>query len=111
MEYSTKASAPMQEPAKGIRRWILATGDKMMLVMIEMEEGAVVPWHSHYHEQIGFVLRGRVEFKTSNGTYVFDEGTAYLFRSNEPHEARNPGPGHVVVLEIFSPPREDFLKK
>ena len=111
MEFSNLESAVRQEPSKGIRRWIMVSGDKTMMVLIELDEGSVIPMHNHHNEQTGYVLKGRVEFRTPSGTYTFSEGTAYLLRSNEPHEVRNPGPGKAVVLEVFSPPREDFLKK
>ena len=33
-------------------------GDNMMLSYLEMEENAVVPLHSHPHEQGGMLLKG-----------------------------------------------------
>ncbi len=33
-------------------------GEGAMLNLIELEPGAVVPLHSHEHEQLGIVLRG-----------------------------------------------------
>lgn len=89
----------------------MVNGERMMVILIELEEGAVVPMHSHHNEQAGYVLKGRVEFRTPSGVHVLGEGMAYILRSNEPHEAHNPGPGTALLIEIFSPPREDFLKR
>ncbi len=100
-----------QEPISGVKRQILVHGANLMLVYFEIDEGARVPMHSHVHEQAGYVIRGRIIFKTSSGEVLVSEGDAYLFKSNEPHEAYNPGPGKTTLLEIFSPPREDFLKQ
>ncbi|MCS7108437.1 MAG: cupin domain-containing protein [Sulfolobales archaeon] len=112
MKFTTKETALYQESeTKDRRRWILIVGEKLMLMMVELDPGANVPWHTHIHEQISYVLKGRAEVKTADGIYVFNEGTAYSFRSNEPHETRNPGPDKLVVIEVFSPPREDLLKK
>ena len=36
-------------------------GDNMMLSYLEMDENAVVPLHSHPHEQGGMLLKGRME--------------------------------------------------
>ena len=35
-------------------------GDKIMMSMVEIAPNAVVPTHSHPHEQAGIVLQGRV---------------------------------------------------
>lgn len=111
MEFRTKESTAYHELPGGRRRWILAVGEKVMMIMVELEPGASVPWHSHPQEQISFVISGRAEVKTNEGTYTFEEGTAYYFKPNEPHETRNPGPGKLVVIEVFAPPREDLLKR
>ncbi len=81
-----------------------------MMMVVEIAPGAGVPWHSHPQEQISYVLSGRAEVRTNDGVFTFSEGTAYYFKSNEPHETRNPGPNKLVVIEVFSPPREDLLK-
>ncbi len=86
-------------------------GERLMLMMVELEPGARVPWHTHQQEQVSFILKGRAEVRTSEGVYVFNEGSAYGFSPNEPHETRNPGPDKLVVIEVFSPPREDLLKQ
>ncbi|MEM2004563.1 MAG: cupin domain-containing protein [Zestosphaera sp.] len=99
-----------QEPARGVKRWILVYGSNLMVVYFEVDEGSRVPMHSHVHEQAGYILKGRMVFRTPEGEVTVGEGESYIFKSNEPHEAYNPGPGKAVVLEIFSPPREDFLK-
>ncbi|MEM0453062.1 MAG: cupin domain-containing protein [Sulfolobales archaeon] len=112
MQFTIKETAPYQETeTKDRRRWILMVGEKLMLIMVELDPGASVPWHSHPQEQVSFVLKGRAEVRTSEGLYVFQEGTSYNFKPNEPHETHNPGPDKLVVIEAFSPPREDLLKK
>ncbi|PUA33872.1 MAG: hypothetical protein B7O98_00155 [Zestosphaera tikiterensis] len=99
------------KPTEKIERCILAVGDKLMLIVNTLEPGALVPWHSHPHEQVSYVFKGRLTVKSQEGTYTVNEGEVLLFKSNEPHEVLNPGPEAAVVFEVFSPPREDFLKK
>lgn len=111
MKYSRIEDTVIQESSGGIRRRVMVNGEKIMIVLVELDEGAIVPMHSHYNEQAGYILKGRIEFRTPSGTHTLGEGTAYLLRSNEPHEVRNPGPGTAIMIEIFSPPREDLLKR
>ncbi len=110
MDFKSKEIAIYQEPRNGIRRWIYIVGEKVMLMMVELDPNVGIPQHTHPQEQISFILSGKAEVRTSEGTYVFNEGTAYHFKPNEPHETRNPGPEKLIVLEVFAPPREDLLK-
>lgn len=96
---------------KGVKRWVLLFGEKLMLVVYQMDPGASFPIHSHPHEQIGYVLRGNICYITDAGKELLKEGTAYLFSSNERHGSENPGPGVVFVIDVFAPPREDFLRR
>jgi quercetin dioxygenase-like cupin family protein len=110
LKHVPRARVEPQEPVKGVKRWVLAYGDKVMLVYFEIDEGARFPMHSHVHEQAGYIIKGRMVFKTPNKEVTVSEGESYVFESNEPHEVYNPGPGKTIIVEVFSPPREDFLK-
>lgn len=110
LKYVSRLQVQPQEPVKGVKRWVLAYGNNVMIVYFEIDEGIRFPMHSHVHEQAGYVVKGRITFKTPSKAITVSEGDSYIFESNEPHEAHNPGPGKAIVIEVFSPPREDFLK-
>lgn len=93
----------------GIQNRILITGEKQMLVLINITPKAKVPLHSHFNEQVGICLKGSVEFETEQGRVVVKENAAYIFRSNEKHGCRPLGNEGATLLESFSPPRDDFL--
>lgn len=95
--------------APGIDCRILVTGEKQMLVHIDMAPTAVIPLHSHVNEQVGLCIRGSVEFQTLDGPVTVKEKMSYLFKSNEKHGCRTLSKDGATLLEIFSPPREDFL--
>ena len=40
----------------------LVTGERMMMAQVLLDEGAVVPTHSHMHEQISYVAEGSLRF-------------------------------------------------
>lgn len=54
------------QTAEGVRRRIVADGEKLMLTEVHFEPGAVGVLHSHPHEQATFVVKGRVHFTIGN---------------------------------------------
>ena len=93
----------------GVNNTILITGEKQMMVLIELAPTAKIPLHSHMNEQVGICLKGTVEFLTEDGPVVIEENMAYIFQSNEKHGCRPLSKEGATVLESFSPPRTDFL--
>ncbi len=94
------------EPVPGCRMRT-PHGEKLMLSYLEMQEGAEIPLHSHPHEQGGILLKGRMQLTIGDETRVVEPGAMYLIPSNVPHRAVPVG-GPVVVLDVFSPIREDY---
>jgi quercetin dioxygenase-like cupin family protein len=104
--YFTWADVPETEFTSQIRRRLIS-GQKVMLVKLSLDQGAIVGQHSHPHEQVSYVFTGALEFTINDQKRVAYGGDVVVIPSNAPHA--------VVVLEqaevldIFSPPREDFL--
>ena len=82
-------------------------GKNVMLTYLEMDEGAVVPLHSHPHEQAGMLLKGRIELTLGDETRTVEAGSMFIIPPGTPHKAAAVG-GPAVVLDIFSPVREDY---
>lgn len=95
------------EPAAGCR---LRTphGEHLMLSYLEMDDGAEIPLHSHPHEQGGILLKGRLQLTIGDETRVVEAGAMFLIPSDVPHRAVAVG-GPAVVLDAFSPIREDYV--
>ena len=83
-------------------------GEKIMMSFVELEAGAVVPEHSHEHEQMGYVISGELEFKIGDEIRICRTGDSYLAPSNILHCVKASENGPAKVLDIFSPPREDY---
>jgi quercetin dioxygenase-like cupin family protein len=64
--------------------------------------------HSHPHEQITLVERGRVRFFVDGTERVAEAGDVLRFPSHLPHGATMLDE-EVVLVDIFTPIREDFL--
>lgn len=83
-------------------------GQGIMLSLVEFEPGAVVEEHQHRHEQMGMVLEGRAEFVVGGESRVLGPGDMYCIPGGVRHKviARE---GAVRALDVFHPPREDYL--
>ena len=85
----------------------IASGEKMMLSLVTLAPDAVVPTHSHPHEQMGFMVSGTLEFTIEGETRVLSGNDMYFVPGGVPHAAKG-GPGGAVALDAFSPPREEY---
>ena len=78
-----------------------------MLSLVTFAPDAVVPTHSHPHEQMGMMVSGTMEFTIDGETRVLSGNEMYFVPGGVPHAAKG-GPGGAVALDAFSPPREEF---
>jgi len=85
----------------------IAPGERMMLSLVTFAPDAVVPTHSHPHEQMGMIVSGTLEITIADETRVLSGSGMVFVPGGVPHAAKA-GPGGAVALEVFSPPREEF---
>lgn len=82
-------------------------GDNLMLAVVDIEANALLPNHSHPHEQGGLVLKGELELTIDGETRLLKEGDIYMIPGGVEHHAFA-GTEPVQVLDIFTPIRQDF---
>ncbi len=90
----------------------LITGDRMMLAHVYLKEGAIVPRYSHENEQLTYILEGTLRFWIGEDeSEVLDvrAGEVLHIPSNVPHKAE--ALEDTLDVDIFSPPRQDWLEK
>ena len=109
-QFAKLASLSGTQSAPGMTRAVLA-GEKLMLVRVELTAGAVVPAHSHAHEQMGYVIAGRVRFHAGGQQAELGPGDMYALAGGEEHGVDVLGNEAAVVLDVFTPIREDFLPR
>lgn len=85
----------------------IASGEKMMFSLVTLAPHAVVPTHSHPHEQMGMMVSGTMEFTIEGEARVLSGSEMYFVPGGVPHAAKA-GPGGAVALDAFSPPREEY---
>lgn len=94
------------EMLPGIVRRTLNEGARTMLCELRMAKGAVVPAHTHPHEQIGYLASGRLRFRIGDVWRELGPGDSWCVPGGVEHEV------HVledtVCIDVFSPPREEY---
>lgn len=78
-----------------------------MMVRVRFEKGAIGEIHQHVHTQSTFVIKGKFEFSIGDDKDVIQMGDTCLIPSNTLHGCLCLEEGEL--LDIFTPPREDFL--
>ena len=89
----------------------LITGERIMLAHVYLKKGCVVPRHAHENEQLTYILEGALRFWIGE-----DEGEEVVVRAGEvlhipshvPHKAE--ALEDTLDVDVFSPPREDWLR-
>jgi quercetin dioxygenase-like cupin family protein len=90
----------------------LITGERMMLAHVYLKKGCIVPKHSHDNEQITYNLEGALKFSIGDDggqEITVKAGEVLHIPSNVPHKAE--ALEETLDVDIFSPPRQDWLDK
>ncbi len=96
------------EVMPGVRRRILTAGGGVMMVLYRIAPNTTFPRHHHPHAQSGTVLSGGGRFRVGDAVWEIRAGSSYFVPSEVPHELVTGPHDDTVVLDVFSPEREDF---
>ena len=99
----------VEQVAEGIKRQMVV-GENVMVCRFTFDPFVVTDVHSHPHEQMTLVMKGKVKFTISGEERIVTAGDVLYFPSNNSHGATMLDE-EVVLIDIFSPIREDFLSK
>jgi quercetin dioxygenase-like cupin family protein len=90
----------------------LLTAERVMLAHVHLEAGCQVPLHQHENEQLCYVLQGALRFwlgEDGAQELMVRAGEVLHLPSNVWHRAE--APEDTLVLDVFSPPRQDWIDK
>ncbi|MCR5085312.1 MAG: cupin domain-containing protein [Succinivibrionaceae bacterium] len=104
--YKDTVPEPM---GNGVTRRILVHEGAMMAVENTFETGGVGAMHSHPHEQVTYVQSGRFRFTIGDEVHEVVAGDTLHKNANVVHGCTCLEAG--VLIDVFTPQREDFLKK
>jgi quercetin dioxygenase-like cupin family protein len=99
---------PRKQIGDGVVRQMIH-GETLMICRLTIAPGTMTAAHQHLNEQMTIVEKGRVRFVLGSREQVFGPGDVLLLPSGFWHGATMLDE-EVVLIDIFSPIREDFLK-
>jgi quercetin dioxygenase-like cupin family protein len=100
------AETPPFEMLAGVRRQMLAEGEHAMVVRVWIDRDAVVPMHTHPHEQVGHLQSGRARFTIGEQQLELGPGDGYEIPGGVPHGVV--GLEDCIFVDVFSPPRDEY---
>lgn len=92
---------------KGVSFDVLAVGQKSMVTRMNYKAGDNVPLHSHPNEQSGYVVSGKYRIRYQTINEIINPGDSYSVPENIEHALEVIEGG--VVIDVFTPPRQDYL--
>ena len=104
IDYNSKKKVKIWEGINGT----LAHSEQATYCHFIIDDGAILPVHSHVHEQWTHVLEGELEFDINGEKQVLTAGMAAFIPSWAPHSAR--ALTECKVMDCFTPVREDFIE-
>lgn len=93
--------------SEGIRRNTLVHGDSTVFCKFELAGGTELPLHSHPYEQTGYLLSGKLLFTIDGNKHEVNSGDSWCIKTDIEHSAEILE--DTVLIEVFSPVREDYL--
>ncbi len=86
----------------------IVAGHREMLVQSYVKRGCLVPMHAHDSEQMTYVLQGALKCLVGGEEITVREGEVLHIPSGVEHQAE--ALEDTFELDVFSPPREDWLR-
>ena len=100
---------PVEQTAEGIKRQMVV-GENVMVCRFTFDPFVITDVHTHPHEQITLVVKGKAKFMIDGLAVIAAPGDVLHFPPHNSHGATMLDE-EVVLIDIFSPIREDFLEK
>jgi len=107
--FQFSAALPWEDLKNGLQRQLFGYDDKVMMLKIKFATGAAGSLHRHPHSQVTYIESGVFDMTIDNVTKRLSTGDGYYVQ---------PGLEHGIVcieagmlVDVFSPHREDFLSK
>lgn len=105
MAYYTLSDQEKREMVPGFSGRFVHT-ENMTFVYWDIKADAVLPDHSHPHEQVVNVIEGELEFNMGGDVRVMKPGEVAVIPGNVSHSAK--GITDCSVIDVFYPVREDY---
>lgn len=101
------ADTPWETIDDKLTRQIVARNDQIMMVKVLFKEGGVGQMHKHYHSQVTYVVSGEFKMTIGEETKTLVGGDSFYIPPHIMHGCVCTKDG--MLIDVFSPHREDFL--
>ena len=87
----------------------MLSGESTTISQLVVKKGGKVPRHFHVNEQYSWIISGTLKFIFDDREIVVGAGEILVIPPNVPHGAE--ALEDTVDVDIFTPRREDWIKK
>ena len=108
LQYIPWHTIPLEELNPLLQRQFVV-GQEIMLARVLLKKGCIVPEHSHHNEQVTYILDGALKFWIDGREVVVHAGEVLCIPAHMPHKAE--ALEDTVDLDVFNPPRADWINK
>jgi quercetin dioxygenase-like cupin family protein len=108
LQYIPWNTVPVEDLNPLLQRHFVV-GQNIMVARVLLKKGCIVPLHSHHNEQVTYVLDGALKFFIDGKEIVIHSGEVLTIPPHMPHKAE--ALEDTVDLDIFNPPRADWINK
>jgi quercetin dioxygenase-like cupin family protein len=105
--FRKKNTGASRQLIDGVELTTLVHGDKTLMGQFKLAKGAAIPAHAHPHEQTGIMISGKLRFKADGKELEVEAGDSWCLPGGVEHSVT--ALEESVVIEVFSPVREDYL--
>lgn len=105
--FAKQTSAGYLRALEGVERKTLVHGANTLMTEFRLRKGAVLPRHSHPHEQTGYLVSGHIRLYIGGDAFEATVGDSWCIPGGVEHGADILE--DAVALEVFAPVREDYL--
>ncbi len=105
--FTKNEKVPYKFALEGVSFKTIVWGKKTLLGEFKLLKGCSVPIHKHFHEQTGYLVKGKMNFYIDGQKYLAEPGDSWNIPGNIEHSAD--AIEESIVVEVFSPVREDYL--
>jgi quercetin dioxygenase-like cupin family protein len=105
--FGKKSAQGYVEILEGIRIKTICRGEQTLMTEFLLKKDSVLPGHSHPYEQTGYLISGKIRLHIEQKSREIKPGDSWCILEDELHKAE--ALEDSVVLEIFTPVREDYL--
>lgn len=104
--FLTPQDAQQVEMLPRVHRRTMATTDRLMVCEFFLERDAIIPPHSHVHDQAGYLVYGTVELTIGGQTRTCQPGDSYAIPGGIVHNVK--AVVDSLVVEVFTPLRDEY---